>query len=230
MDRFMDKVELIPFHPCWEWTGHLDRDGYGIFWKEGKNRRASQVSYELFVGPFPFRMLACHSCDNPSCVNPKHIWPGTHGDNHKDRNRKGRQAKGATAGQTKLTDQKAKEICEKYKWMANGASQLAAEYGVTANAIVSIIKGRTWSHATDRKSGVVPGKPIKRKIVDVRTWTPLRGSKDNLGVDALLECGHWTGPRPRGFKEMQNRTHLFCKTCGAEASVGADWATMEDCK
>ncbi len=89
--RFFDKV-IKPEdpHACWLWTGSAV-NGYGDIWVDGKKRRATQVSWSLFHNlPFPDGMEACHSCDNPPCVNPKHIWVGTHQQNMADSKSKGR--------------------------------------------------------------------------------------------------------------------------------------------
>lgn len=86
-ERFLKKVELIPFHSCWEWTGGKIRNGYGHFrfgYKlDGKNdiRLAHRVSYELHVGPIPKGLVLDHLCKNTSCVNPTHLQPVTQREN-----------------------------------------------------------------------------------------------------------------------------------------------------
>jgi hypothetical protein len=75
---------------CWEWTGYCSPKGYAkLTW--GKDQLGSRVSYRVFRGPIPDGRILCHTCDNPSCVNPDHLFVGTHQDNALDRWAKGRE-------------------------------------------------------------------------------------------------------------------------------------------
>lgn len=73
-------------HPkgCWQWKGRKDRDGYGLMWIRDVIK-THRFSYEYHKGPIPKEMIICHKCDNPSCVNPSHLYAGTLQDNAKDR-------------------------------------------------------------------------------------------------------------------------------------------------
>ena len=79
---------------CWGWTGERQKAGYALVNEGVGGRRrapASRISWSLYHGrPWPDGMIACHSCDNPICVNPQHIWPGTNKDNTLDAVKKGR--------------------------------------------------------------------------------------------------------------------------------------------
>lgn len=89
--RFWSKVDKGDGTGCWLWTASKVKDGYGRFHLNGKNRPAQQVAWEIAYGfPFPEGMLGCHTCDNPPCVRPEHVFPGTIADNAADMRAKGR--------------------------------------------------------------------------------------------------------------------------------------------
>lgn len=94
-DRFWKRVDQTPGHgpegKCWLWTGSRTRDGYGRYCKNATSVPAARESWERKNGKlFPKGKLACHSCDNPPCVNPEHIFPGSALENTADAIAKGR--------------------------------------------------------------------------------------------------------------------------------------------
>lgn len=100
LDRFEKKFDKTD--GCWIWNAATDGKGYGAFSYKGKRATASRVSYELYKGSFPSQMHVLHTCDNPRCVNPDHLFLGTNKDNVEDRKSKGRRA-----GRLKILDQNA---------------------------------------------------------------------------------------------------------------------------
>jgi hypothetical protein len=101
--RFENLVAIIPFHTCHEWLGMKDADGYGRFKKVATRKgtvkvSAARMAYELAFGPFDSSLIVCHTCDNPGCVNPQHLFLGTHADNQRDMTLKGRGRVGPKNG------------------------------------------------------------------------------------------------------------------------------------
>lgn len=87
--RFESKYEKSP--GCWMWRAARFTTGYGNF-TQGKNVPAQRIAWLLYRGEIPPGMCVLHSCDEPACVNPDHLWLGTQADNVADRQRKNRQA------------------------------------------------------------------------------------------------------------------------------------------
>jgi HNH endonuclease len=106
VERFMEKVDkngpvpaLCPeLGPCWVWTASVNSNGYGKIGVGGKLLAAHRLAYTHFVGEIPEGMEIRHHCDNPPCVNPAHLVPGTHGDNMQDMLERGR---GRHSGRTR---------------------------------------------------------------------------------------------------------------------------------
>ena len=132
---------------CWEWLGSCNRRGYGR-WYEGGEVLAHRYFYEQHVGPIPEGMCVCHRCDNPKCVNPDHLFLGTHRDNMEDCVRKGRQATGERNGQAKLTTAMVREIRERAAHGESGSS-LGRSYGVRQTSIWKIVNGQHWRGIED---------------------------------------------------------------------------------
>ena len=90
-ERFWSKVDRRGPDECWPWNGSRTPKGYGQIWSGGRSVPAAQVAWALGnAQPFPEGMEGCHTCDNPPCVNPTHIFPGTRIDNMQDAAKKGR--------------------------------------------------------------------------------------------------------------------------------------------
>lgn len=108
---------------------------------------AHRLAYELTHGPIPKGLHVCHTCDNPPCVNPAHLWLGTALDNMRDRDRKGRgvmnMACGERAGNAKLTWQIVREIRMLYG-QGRTIVSLARQFNTVKGNIAFIVKNRSW--------------------------------------------------------------------------------------
>ncbi len=148
-DRFFDLVGAKTETGCIHWNGPIDKTkGYGSFHATIAGKKplgAHRISYELMVGPIPKGLYVLHRCDNRICINPTHLFLGTHLDNIADCNAKGRQARGEKQGNSKLTTDDIHEIRRRCQ---NGESQrsIAELFGVRQSAISRIFLRIDWKH------------------------------------------------------------------------------------
>ena len=152
MERFWNKVDKT--NSCWNWTGSVRSSGYGSFMLKGVAEQAHRVAWTLCNGEIPNHnsyhgMCVCHSCDNRKCVNPEHLFLGTHQDNMDDKTAKGRCA--ISSGRTgekhsgsKLTDTEVRVIRAYYPSLSQ--VDLARSFGVDRGTIGYITRHQTWQH------------------------------------------------------------------------------------
>lgn len=148
--RFFNKV-LLPKDNnsdlCWEWGRSKNIGGYGNFDIKDFTYRAHRVSYFIHYKVDPLQLCVCHKCDNPSCVNPKHLFLGTDKDNVHDMHRKGRFSKreGIFGTRSKLNVEQVSDIRDSFK---SGISvvQLSKMYNVTTTLILNVIKNKTYKN------------------------------------------------------------------------------------
>lgn len=153
--RFGRYVYLSEDSDCWEWRGTKNDAGYGFISDEGGrstgNIRAHRLSYQIFYNTkLKSEEFVCHSCDNPSCVNPDHLFVGSHMDNMMDMISKGRLKtppvrRGESSNLAKLKEREIHRIRHLY---ANGLSstQVGQIFSVSRHTILAIINRKTWKH------------------------------------------------------------------------------------
>ena len=144
-ERFWSKVEVRGKDECWPWKAATRRkeEGYGAFWMNGRHHPANRVALQLSGVNMPDGMVACHTCDNPGCCNPAHLFVGTPRENNDDKVMKGRHSKGSKHGMAKLTDEQIEEIKRHkppgVKQVRAGLPQeLANKFGIS-RAYVSVV-------------------------------------------------------------------------------------------
>lgn len=126
---------------CWEWTACRHPEGYGQF----QGKRAHRVVWEMLYGPIEKGLCICHHCDNPGCVNPRHLFKGSCAENSADAVAKGRFLHGPAHHNTKLT---ARLVRKLRKLNAAGESHcsLARRFGYGATTVRYACNRVTWRH------------------------------------------------------------------------------------
>ncbi len=145
-ERLWARVANVGGPGCWEWTGYRMPSGHGQIGVAGKGPALThRVAFEVTYGPLPAGMDACHTCDNPPCCRPDHLFAGTPTDNNRDASAKFRLHFGEADGNAKLT---AVQVGQIRMRVGRGATprELAAEFGVTESNVAAIVAGRSWRH------------------------------------------------------------------------------------
>lgn len=140
---------------CWEWQRARTKAGYGAYNDGTQIQTAHRGIWQLLNGPIPDRMYVCHTCDNPACINPAHLFLGTPADNVMDMAVKGRhQHQKLRPHLTEVRNQIAAGACD---------SAIARHFGVDANAVKYVRTGRTYRYKTS------DGQRPVRSIMDKRS-------------------------------------------------------------
>lgn len=174
IERFLNYVhksdDLVG---CWLWTSATNKDGYGQFSVAGRTVQAHRWGYEYFMGEIPGGLQVLHNCpdgDNPRCVNPEHLWLGTHAENMADMARKGRsiaqahpekmgrgethwshnqpekRQRGEKNSAAKLTDFLVRDILRRYARGGVTQRELSRDYHVSRSNIGLIVTRKIWTH------------------------------------------------------------------------------------
>lgn len=128
---------------CREWSGTKSVFGYGKVGGPKGSAKAHRLSYEIAFGEIPAGHFICHRCDNPSCINPGHLFVGTNDENMADMVQKGRQPRGERHGSAKLS---ADDVHQIRSIMGVKQSVIAAQFGVSQMQVSYIKTGQTWAH------------------------------------------------------------------------------------
>jgi hypothetical protein len=151
IDRFYKYLpDDLNENNCWEWKGSFDAYGYGCIHSNKKTLKAHRVSYEIYYKKSLGNLHCLHKCDNPSCVNPLHLFSGTNLDNVRDKIKKGRcytgNQKGESNGASKLTDTDVIKIRQLHQSGKFTTIKLGKMYNVNRSTISYIVNNKTYKH------------------------------------------------------------------------------------
>lgn len=146
LERVWKKIKFGEPDQCWEWQATRNNKGYGKFYiRTGVQSLAHRYVFTQLFGEVPKNIQVCHSCDNPRCTNPNHLFSGTHKDNMDDLWKKGRGRKGSKHGNSKLKEKDIPIIRQRLK---NGEfhKSISESFGISRTTITYISNGLRWKH------------------------------------------------------------------------------------
>jgi hypothetical protein len=164
--RLWARVRIGSDSECWEWQGHVAKNGYGQIGHKGVLIYAHRAAATVILDYLDPEATVMHTCDNRRCCNPAHLVVATMAENNADKIAKGRAnyRKGEQHGRSKLTWEQVREI--RTRWLAGGVTldEMAEEYGVTSGTLMHVTTNRTWVDP----AYVPPSRRAKLTATDVR--------------------------------------------------------------
>lgn len=152
--RFWSKVKRAGPDECWEWQAYRDPNGYGRIGFAGRsNTTASRVSWALQVGPIPEGLFVLHHCDNPPCVNVRHLYVGTPKQNMRDFMERGQgdygDRRGSKNANARLSERDVIEMRRERSERGTSYSNIGAQFGITTQYAWLIVNGKRWAHVKE---------------------------------------------------------------------------------
>jgi DNA invertase Pin-like site-specific DNA recombinase len=155
--------QIIKNGECWDWPGTPGKNGYPQTAINGKTTSLTRYVYELFIGPIPEGHSVCHTCDRPPCINPDHLFAGSHSDNMQDCLLKNRHPKWLSSDQV--------EIIKKRVIAGETYRQIASAFNISRETVISIAKHKTHAHVRPDLALPKRGGPILNnfQVKEIRT-------------------------------------------------------------
>jgi hypothetical protein len=146
-EQLLSGITVDDSSGCWLWTKGKNSDGYGFLMRDRCMIGVHRLSFMVFRGDIPIDMLVCHRCDVRNCINPEHLYLGTHADNMKDMSERKRTKfqDGENNSSVKLTRSQVVDILNRWS-EGEPQSTLAEEYEVSPATIHCIVRRKTWTH------------------------------------------------------------------------------------
>lgn len=153
-DRFWRKVSIKNPRECWEWLAAKNNCGYGTFkLTKGKSWLSHRVAYLLEFGEIPKSKYVLHSCDNPACVNPKHLYIGTQFENMRDKSLRGRDydRNGERNSNAKLTEILVDRLRAEYEKRETTQETLSRKFNISPAQVHNIVARKSWTMIAERE-------------------------------------------------------------------------------
>lgn len=145
-NKFWSKVNQKSQYECWDWLGACEKNGRGVVRIQKGLFKAARIAYFLTHGLYPGEQLVCHTCDNPNCVNPEHLFLGSHVDNMTDMARKGRgngpHEVGESSNGHTLTD----NLVRKIRAASGTQRDIAIRYKISQSSVSRVRSRKFWGH------------------------------------------------------------------------------------
>lgn len=211
--RFWSKVNVKQLDECWDFIGGLDKDGYGVFYLNGTSIKAHRCSYSLYN---ILNDCACHTCHNPSCVNPLHLYDGTHKQNMNDMRKCGRSRNslGSNNVNTNLTENEIIDVMNLVLQSKLLSKESIRKYNskFKDSIIQNFITGKSWGHIRSKFSRLqiehiqdtLNGKPT-RTLIGIIFQETQRTKLNNI------QLGKKYGLTNHTISRIRNKRHKYSK-------------------